>query len=127
MPPLILPMDITVLPSDVLSLYDEPFYDLVKKLAGPIEAKLLEIQGIRSAYSLINTEDIFDILNNLRYLTQLLTVKNEEHLKMIATRLKSKNKSNDDSINDISQSQTTAQVLLISSQLEQTTTKTTTC
>ncbi|CAF4918577.1 unnamed protein product, partial [Rotaria sp. Silwood2] len=55
------------------------------------------------------------------------TVKNEEHLKMIATRLKSKNKSNDDSINDISQSQTTAQVLLISSQLEQTTTKTTTC
>ncbi|CAF4681411.1 unnamed protein product, partial [Rotaria sp. Silwood2] len=124
------------------------------KLAGPMEAKLLEIQGIRSAYSLVNTEDIFDILkyeskasddirknicllvddnryivkpgckSNLRYLTQLLIFKNEEHLKTIGARLKSKNKSNDDSINDISQSQTTAQVRLISSPLEQNTTTT---
>ncbi|CAF4635814.1 unnamed protein product [Rotaria socialis] len=64
MPPTTLNMDITVLPPDVLSLYDESFYELVRKLAGPIEADLLELQAIRSAYSLIHTEDIFDILNN---------------------------------------------------------------
>ncbi|CAF4944314.1 unnamed protein product, partial [Rotaria socialis] len=58
MPPGALNVDITVLPSDVLSLFDEPFYELVHKLAGPVEAKLLEVQGIRSAYSLIHTEDI---------------------------------------------------------------------
>ncbi|CAF4857767.1 unnamed protein product, partial [Rotaria sp. Silwood2] len=62
MPPTTLSMDITVLPPDVLSLYDESFYELVRKLAGPIEADLLELQGIRSAYSLIHAEDIFDIL-----------------------------------------------------------------
>jgi hypothetical protein len=55
-------MDITVLPPDVLSLCDEPFYKLVSKLAGPVEAKLLEVQGVRSAYSLMHMEDIFDVL-----------------------------------------------------------------
>ncbi|CAM4987603.1 unnamed protein product, partial [Rotaria socialis] len=44
MPPGALNVDITVLPSDVLSLFDEPFYELVHKLAGPVEAKLLEVQ-----------------------------------------------------------------------------------
>ena len=62
MSPLMLPMDITVLPADVLSLNDGPFYELVTKLSGPMEAKFLEIQGIRSVYSLINSEDVFDIL-----------------------------------------------------------------
>ena len=62
MPSSTLNAHITVLPSDVFSLFDEPFYELVYKLAGPVEAKLLEVQCIRSAYSLIHTEDIFDIL-----------------------------------------------------------------
>ncbi|CAF0970261.1 unnamed protein product [Adineta steineri] len=62
MPPLKLNMDITVLPPDVLSLYDEPFYELVRKLAGSVEAKLLQVQGVRGAYSLIHIEDVFDIL-----------------------------------------------------------------
>lgn len=39
MPPPKFNMDITVLPSDVLLLRDEPFYELVHKLADPIEAK----------------------------------------------------------------------------------------
>ncbi|CAF2695401.1 unnamed protein product [Rotaria sp. Silwood2] len=106
-------MDISVLPPDVLSLYDEPFYELVGKLAGPVEAKLLEVQGIRSAYSLLHTENVFDILkheckaldeikkdaclrlddnryvvkpeceSNIRYFTQLLNLKNQEHLKTV--------------------------------------------
>jgi hypothetical protein len=42
MPSPTLNMDITVLPPDVLSLYDEPFYELVRKLAGPVEAKLIQ-------------------------------------------------------------------------------------
>ncbi|CAF3624956.1 unnamed protein product [Rotaria sp. Silwood1] len=154
MPPTTLNMDITVLPPDVLSLYDESFYELVRKLAGPIEADLLELQGIRSAYSLIHTEDIFDILkyeckaldqikkkaclllddnryiikpgckSNLRYFTQLLNVKNQEHLKTIALRMKSKQTSNDDNNNNNNNtltSQSSAQVLPTSSPLSPTT------
>ena len=64
--------------------------------------------------------------SNLRYLTQLLIYKNEEHSKTIRAHLKSKNKSNNDSTNVISQSQTTTQVPLISSPLEQNTTTTVT-
>ncbi|CAF2756206.1 unnamed protein product [Rotaria sp. Silwood2] len=144
-------MDLTILPGDVLSLYGEPFYELVRKLAGPGEAKLLEIQGIRSAYSLINTEDIFDILNypckalnevktsiclllddnryiikagcksNLRYLIQLFTLKNQEHLKTMGARLKSK-KSNDNDISNTFSTQSSAQVLPLSSLSSQQTT-----
>jgi hypothetical protein len=62
MPPPTFNMDITVLPPDVLLLCDEPFYELVRKLAGPVEAKLLQVQGVRSAYSLMYIDDIFDIL-----------------------------------------------------------------
>ena len=61
-PDVLFKMDITVLPPDVLLLCDEPFYELVRKLAGPIEAKLLQVQGVRSAYSLMFIDDIFDIL-----------------------------------------------------------------
>ena len=60
--------------------------------------------------------------SSLRYLTQLLIYKNEEHLKTNGAHLKSKNKSNNDSTNVISQSQTTTQVPLISSPSEQNTT-----
>ncbi|CAF3407039.1 unnamed protein product [Rotaria sp. Silwood2] len=129
-------MDLTILPDDVLSLYGEPFYELVR---------------IRSAYSLINTEDIFDILNypcktlndvktsiclllddnryiikagckiNLQYLIQLFTLKNQEHLKTMGTRMKSK-KSNDNGISNTFSTQSPAQVLPLSSLSSQQTT-----
>jgi hypothetical protein len=113
-------VDISVLPDDVFSLYDEKFYEIVKQFAGPDEAKLLEIQGIRSVYSFLFTENLFEIFelpcraiadikknmclllenktymikqgckSNLRYLTKLLNSKNEEHLKKVASKTKLK-------------------------------------
>ena len=55
-------LDTSILPPDALSFYDDNFYNLVKNIAGTIEAKLLEIQGIRSVYSFLHTDDIFEIL-----------------------------------------------------------------
>ena len=155
MPPPTFNIDITVLPPDVLLLYDKPFYELVHKLAGPVEAKLLEVQGVRSAYSLMYIDDIFDILkyqskelneikknaclllddnqyivkpgckSNLKYFTQLLRLKNQEYLKAIGVRTKSKHISNDNDNTNISILQSSAQVLLVSSQISQDTTTTT--
>jgi ABC-type sulfate/molybdate transport systems ATPase subunit len=154
MPPPTFNMDITVLPPDVLLLCDEPFYELVHKLAGPVEAKLLEVQGVRSAYSLMYTDDIFDVLkyqckelneikknaclllddnqfivkpgckSNLKYFTQLLRLKNQEHLKTVGVRTKSKRISNDDDNSNISILQSSAQVLPESSPISQDTTTT---
>ncbi|CAF1092484.1 unnamed protein product, partial [Adineta steineri] len=97
---------------------DDNFYQLVEKIAGPGEAKLLEVQGIRSVYSFFNIEDVFNILSftcsaikeikkliclededknymvkpgcrsNIRYLYQLLYQKHEEHLKEITPKSK---------------------------------------
>ena len=110
--------DTSVLPPDALFLCDDNFYDLVAKVAGTTEAKLLEIQGIRSVYSFLCTEDVFEILtiscsalniikksfcfeaddksfivkpgcrSNIRYLYQLLHQKHEEHLKQAANKSK---------------------------------------
>jgi hypothetical protein len=154
MPPPTINMDITVLPPDVLVLCDEPFYELVHKLAGPAEAKLLQVQGVRSAYSLLYIEDIFDVLkyqskelnevkknaclrldddqyivkpgckSNLKYFTQLLRLKNQEHLKSIGVRTKSKHISNDNDNSNISILQSSAQVLPESSPISQDTTTT---
>jgi hypothetical protein len=63
MPFQILFVDTSVLPTDVLSLYDNNFYQMVETIAGPAEAQLLEVQGIRGVYSFLNTEDVFDILS----------------------------------------------------------------
>ncbi|CAF1203412.1 unnamed protein product [Rotaria sordida] len=63
MPFEILSVDTSVLPTDVLSLYDDSFYRLVEIIAGPAEANLLESQGIRSVYSFLNTEDVFHVLS----------------------------------------------------------------
>jgi hypothetical protein len=54
-------LDTSILPSDALSLYDDSFHNLVENIAGRAEAKLLEIQGIRSVYSFLHTEDVFEI------------------------------------------------------------------
>ena len=111
-------MDTSVLPNDVFSFHDDSFYLIVEQIAGSAEAKLLEIQGIRSVYSFLHTEDVFDILSiscsalnsvrnslcleagdrtflvkpgcrsGIRYLHQLLVQKHEEHLRKIMKRSK---------------------------------------
>ena len=111
-------LDTSVLPADALFYYDDDFYQMVGKIAGLAEAKLLEAQGVRSVYSFLNMEDVFDILSlscsalndiknliclqandksfmvkpgcrsNIRYLYQLLNQKHEEHLKYISIKSK---------------------------------------
>ncbi|CAF1087941.1 unnamed protein product [Adineta steineri] len=118
MPSSTLVFDTSILPTDALSFYDDNFYQLVEKIAGLGEAKLLEVQGIRSVYSFFNIEDVFNILSfscsaikeikklicledddknymvkpgcrsNIRYLYQLLYQKHEEHLKEITPKSK---------------------------------------
>jgi hypothetical protein len=63
--------------------------------------------------------------SNLRYFIQLLNVKNQEHLKTIGLRMKSKRKSNDDDNSNTSTSQSLAQVLPVSSSISQGTRMTT--
>lgn len=112
----IVSVDTSVLPVDVLSLYDDHFYGIVEKIAGSRVSKLLEIQGIRGVYLFLNTTDVFDILSiscvaltnirksicleaddhpytvkpgccsSIRYLYQLLHQKHEEHLKKTAVK-----------------------------------------
>ena len=114
----LLSLDTSVLPSDVLTLYDDAFYRMVEVIAGSLEAKLLEAQGIRSVYSFLNTDDVFHILSiqcsalnnikksicleaddntfivkpgcrsNVRYLYQLLFQKHEERLKRTTHKFK---------------------------------------
>lgn len=114
-------IDTSVLPVDALSFYDDKFYKMVEAVAGTAEAKLLEVQGIRSVYSFLNIQDVFEILSipcsalthikrsiclqadddtymvkpgcrsSLTYLHQLLYKKNKEHVKELMYRAK-KNK-----------------------------------
>jgi hypothetical protein len=113
MPTHALSVNTSVLPLDVLSFYDDQFYHLVETIAGAAEASLLEVQGIRSVYSFLNTEDVFEILSvqclalsdvrklvclekidktftvkpgcrsSILYLSQLLNRKHEENMKEI--------------------------------------------
>ena len=116
MPTHTLSVDTSVLPTGVLSIYDVQFYDLVERIAGVAVATLLEIQGIRSVYSFLNTDDVFEILSvpcatlnhvrklvclekmdktftvmpgcrsGIRYLSQLLSRRHEEHMKEIGAQ-----------------------------------------
>lgn len=120
MPSSIIPVDISVLPIDVLSFRDKSFYELVAKIVDLDIAKLLEIQGIRSVYSFLHTDDVFDILSKscpilkdvqssiclettehtflvkpgcrsgIQYLYRLLYHKHEDHLKAITKSRKRK-------------------------------------
>lgn len=115
--------DTTILPTDVLSFYDDSFYELVAKIAGSGAAQLFEVQGIRGVYSFLNTTDVFDVLSipcgalkdvrplvclegddhtfivkagcrgGVRHLYQLLQQKHEEHLKEIRKNLEDKSNS----------------------------------
>ncbi|CAF3339270.1 unnamed protein product [Rotaria socialis] len=62
-----------------------------------------------------------DCKSNMRYFTQLLNLKNQEHLKSSGLRMKSKNKSNDTDNIGSSVFQSPAQVLPPSSPLSQST------
>jgi hypothetical protein len=52
-----------ILPIDVLSYYDDVFYDLVRDKCGTIVEEVLKLQKIRSMQSLLRINDIFDFLN----------------------------------------------------------------
>ncbi|CAF3360582.1 unnamed protein product [Rotaria socialis] len=110
--------DTTILPTEVLSFYDDKFFNMVERVAGSAEAKLLAAQGIRSLYSFLNTEDVFEILSiscsalndikglvclkadddtyivklgcraSIQYLYQLLKQKHEEILKVNRMKFK---------------------------------------
>ena len=118
MPTNALSVDTSVLPVGVLSFYDDQFYQLVERIAGVAEATLLEVQGIRSVYSFLNTDDVFEILSipcaalnsvrklvclekmdktftvkpgcrsSIRYLSQLLNRRHEEHMKEMGSQSK---------------------------------------
>ncbi|CAF3458826.1 unnamed protein product [Rotaria socialis] len=117
-------LDTSILPTDILSFSDDHFYRVVEKIAGSAEAKLLEVQGIRSVYSFLHTEDVFSILSlscsalrdikrqicfeaddlsymikpgcrgSIRYLYKLLHQKHEEHQKNITLKFKRNKQSN---------------------------------
>ena len=132
-------VDTSILPADVLSFYDDAFYRMVERIAGLGEAKLLEIQGIRSVYSFLNTEDVFQILSvqcavlkevkkficlqaddqtyiikpgcrsNIRYLYQLLHQKHQEHVKQITTKSRRNKQSQQTTGSDMNLSQDSVQ------------------
>ena len=113
-----LSVDISVLPVGVLSFYDDQMYHLVERVAGAAETTLLEIQGIRSVYSFLNTDHVFEslsvlcaalnhvkklvclekmdrtftmkpgCLSSIRCLSQLLHRRHEEHMKDIGAQSK---------------------------------------
>ncbi|CAM4825553.1 unnamed protein product [Rotaria magnacalcarata] len=117
-------LDTSILPTDILSFSDDHFYRVVEKIAGSAEANLLEVQGIRSVYSFLHTEDVFSILSlscsalrdikrlicfeaddlsymikpgcrgSIRYLYKLLHQKHEEHQKNITLKFKRNKQSN---------------------------------
>lgn len=52
-----------ILSDNVLSYYDDTFYDLVRDKCGIVVEEILKFQKIRSAQSLLRIDDIFDFLN----------------------------------------------------------------
>ncbi|CAF1260903.1 unnamed protein product [Rotaria sordida] len=56
-------VDTTVVSSDVFTYQDNDFYNLISQLAGPDEAALLKIQGIRTVNAFLRIPNIFDVFN----------------------------------------------------------------
>ncbi|CAF3887901.1 unnamed protein product [Rotaria sp. Silwood1] len=56
-------VDTKVVPSDVFTYQDDDFYNLISQLAGPEEAALLKIQGIRTVHAFLRIPNIFDVFN----------------------------------------------------------------
>ena len=56
-------VDTKVVPSDAFTYQDDDFYNLISQLAGPDEAALLKIQGIRKVNAFLRIPNIFDVFN----------------------------------------------------------------
>lgn len=55
-------IDTSILPANVLSLRDEPFFDFIREEAGNDAAVIFEVQGINSVKSLLMTPDVFSFI-----------------------------------------------------------------
>ncbi|CAF1210152.1 unnamed protein product [Rotaria sordida] len=56
-------VDTKVVPFDVFTYQDDDFYNLISQIAGPDEAALLKIQGIRTVNAFLRIPNIFDVFN----------------------------------------------------------------
>ncbi|CAF1178531.1 unnamed protein product [Rotaria sordida] len=56
-------VDTKVVLFDVFTYQDDDFYNLISQLAGPDEAALLKIQGIRTVNAFLRIPNIFDVFN----------------------------------------------------------------
>ena len=54
--------DTTLLPPNLTSLHDAEFYHFVKRIVGPVQAELLQVQQIDNVNSLLMTTDVFEII-----------------------------------------------------------------
>ena len=52
----------SLLPANLTSLQDAEFYHFVKRIVGPVEAELLQVQQINNVNSLLMTADVFEII-----------------------------------------------------------------
>ena len=55
-------LDTSILPANVFSLRDEPFFDFIREEAGDDAAAIFEVQGINSVKSLLMTPDVFSFI-----------------------------------------------------------------
>ena len=55
-------LDTSLLPANLTSLQDAEFYHFVKRIVGPVEAELLQVQQINNVNSLLMTADVFEII-----------------------------------------------------------------
>ena len=55
-------LDTSLLPANLTSLQDAEFYHFVKRIVGPVEAELLQVQQINNVNSLLMTADVFETI-----------------------------------------------------------------
>ncbi|CAF4127240.1 unnamed protein product [Rotaria magnacalcarata] len=99
--------DTTILPTEVLSFYDDKFFNMVERVAGSAEAKLLVAQAlndIKRLACLKADEDTYIVKPGCRasmqYLYQLLEQKHEEILKVNRVKFKQNKQSKSPNISE---------------------------
>lgn len=55
--------DMNLLPDNVMTLYDEPFFNSVSTLCGEVVAELFRVQSINTAKTLLRIDDVFAVLD----------------------------------------------------------------
>ena len=55
-------LDTSLLPANLTSLQDAEFYHFVKRIFGPVEAELLQVQQINNVNSLLMSAGVFEII-----------------------------------------------------------------